>query len=125
MFGYYFDLALRSFRRNKALTALMVIAIALGIGAAMTTQTVFHILSEDPLPGRSGKLFYPQMDPQPLDGYHPSDRLPDQLTRLDAEALLRAHRGDRQALMAVSGASMHDDSLSHHHCCSVIDVHVT
>jgi putative ABC transport system ATP-binding protein len=34
MFGYYFSLALRSFRRNKVLTALMVLAIALGIGAA-------------------------------------------------------------------------------------------
>ena len=28
MFGYYFDLALRSFRRNRVLTALMVLAIA-------------------------------------------------------------------------------------------------
>jgi len=28
MFAYYFDLALRSFRRNKALTTLMVLAIA-------------------------------------------------------------------------------------------------
>lgn len=45
MFGYYFDLALRSLRRNKALTALMVLAIALGIGASMTTLTVLHVLS--------------------------------------------------------------------------------
>ncbi len=45
MFAYYFDLALRSFRRNKALTALMILAIALGIGASMTTLTVFHVLS--------------------------------------------------------------------------------
>jgi putative ABC transport system permease protein len=41
MFAYYFNLALRSFRRNKVLTALMVLAIALGIGASMTTLTVF------------------------------------------------------------------------------------
>ena len=33
MFGYYLNLALRSFKRNKALTVLMVLAIALGIGA--------------------------------------------------------------------------------------------
>jgi len=49
MFAYYLDLALRSFRRNKALTALMVLAIALGIGASMTTLTVFHVLSGDPM----------------------------------------------------------------------------
>src|SRR3546814_2308497 len=36
MFAYYLNLALRSFRRNKALTVLMVLAIALGIGASMT-----------------------------------------------------------------------------------------
>ena len=48
MFGYYFSLALRSFKRNKALTFLMVLAIALGIGASMTTLTVFYVLSGDP-----------------------------------------------------------------------------
>ena len=99
MFAYYFDLAVRSFRRNKALTALMVLAIALGIGASMTTLTVFHVLSGDPLPARSGVLFTPQLDPQPIDGYHAGDEPPDQLTRMDAEALLQARRGDRQALM--------------------------
>ena len=50
MFGYYLNLALRSFKRNQALTALMVLAIALGIGACMTTLTVFHVLSGDPIP---------------------------------------------------------------------------
>lgn len=99
MFAYYLDLAIRSFRRNKALTALMVLAIALGIGASMTTLTVFHVLSGDPLPARSDVLFTPQLDPQPMDGYHAGDEPPDQLTRLDAEALLKARRADRQALM--------------------------
>ena len=99
MFAYYFDLALRSFRRNKALTALMVLAIALGIGTAMTTLTVFHVLSADPLPGRSQTLFYPQIDPQGLSNFQPGTEPPLQLTRQDAEARLRAGRGDRQALM--------------------------
>ena len=53
MFGYYLDLALRSLKRNRVLTALMVLAIAVGIGASMTTLTVMHLLSGDPLPGRS------------------------------------------------------------------------
>ena len=99
MFGYYLDLALRSFRRNKALTALMVLAIALGIGASMTTLTVFHVLSGDPLPEKSARLFYPQIDPQKIDGYHAGDEPSEQLTRFDAEALLKAHRADRQAMM--------------------------
>jgi putative ABC transport system permease protein len=99
MFSYYLDLALRSLRRNKALTALMVVAIALGIGASMTTLTVLHVLSGDPLPEKSSKLFYPQIDPQDMDGYKPQDDPPAQVTWLDGIALLHAKRGDHQALM--------------------------
>ena len=97
MLTYYFNLALRSFRRNRVLTALMVLAIALGIGAAMTTLTVFTVLSGDPLPGKSHALFYPQIEPRLA---NTSDaEPPKQLTRQDAETLLREARGDRQAMM--------------------------
>lgn len=106
MFAYYFDLALRSFKRNKVLTALMVLAIALGIGASMTTLTVFRVLSGDPLPGKSGTLFYPQLDPQGMDGYIAGEEPDTQMTRLDAEALLRQARGDRQALMTGGGVGI-------------------
>lgn len=106
MFGYYLDLALRSFRRNKVLTALMVLAIALGIGASMTTLTVFHVLSGDPLPGKSSTLFYPQMDPTSMDGYIAGEEPDNQLTRFDAETLLRQARGDRQALMTGGGVGV-------------------
>lgn len=99
-FGYYVQLALRSFKRNKVLTALMVVAIALGIGAAMTTLTVFYVLSGDPLPGRSEHLFHPRMDPRPMAGYTPGDEPHEDMSRFDAEALLREKRGDRQALMS-------------------------
>jgi putative ABC transport system permease protein len=99
MFGYYLELALRSLRRNKALTALMVLAIALGIGSSMTTLTVLHVLSGDPLPGTSQTLFAPQLDPQDMDGYTPNDEPPDQVTWIDGMNLLRSHRADRQALM--------------------------
>jgi putative ABC transport system permease protein len=104
MFSYYFDLALRSLKRNKALTALMVLAIALGIGASMTTLTVLHVLSGDPLPGRSAQLYYPQIDPQDIKGMYPSKEPPEQLTLIDGLNLLHAARADRQALM--SGGSV-------------------
>ncbi|SKA04947.1 ABC transporter permease [Novilysobacter spongiicola] len=100
MFTYYFDLALRSFKRNRVLTALMVLAIALGIGASMTTLTVFHVLSGDPIPSKSERLFYPQLEPRSMSGFTPGDDPSDQMTRFDAEALLRDARGDRQAIMA-------------------------
>ncbi|GAB3746837.1 ABC transporter permease [Lysobacter olei] len=99
MFGYYLELALRSFRRNRVLTALMVLAIALGIGASMTTLTVFHVLSGDPIPAKSDTLFYPRLDPRSRNGFTPGEDPETQMTRFDAEALLRDKRGDRQALM--------------------------
>ncbi|WP_049623369.1 ABC transporter permease [Frateuria defendens] len=99
MFHYYLDLALRSLKRNKMLTALMVLAIALGIGASMTTLTVLHVLSGDPLPGRSAQLYYPQLDPQDMDGYREGGDPPAQVSWIDGMNLLRAKRADRQALM--------------------------
>jgi len=110
MFGYYLDLALRSLRRNKMLTALMVLAIALGIGASMTTLTVLHVLSGDPLPGRSGSLYYPQVDPHDIQGYVPGKTEPlDQVTWIDGMNLLQAKRADQQALMTGGDAAVQPD----------------
>ncbi|MDL5368042.1 ABC transporter permease [Xanthomonas sp. NCPPB 2654] len=106
MFGYYFRLALHSFRRNKILTALMVLAIALGIGASMTTLTVFYVLSGDPIPQKSDRLFYVQVDPRPKAGYQPGEEPDFQITRFDAEALLREKRAKRQAMMSGGGAAI-------------------
>ena len=102
MFGYYLDLALRSLKRNRVLTALMVLAIAVGIGASMTTLTVMHLLSGDPLPGRSAHLFYAQVDadPTPRGGSHREP--PDMLDYRTAMDLWGAHRADRQTLIVDS-----------------------
>ena len=62
MFNYYFGLALRSLRRNPVLTALMVVTIGVGIGASMTTLTVFRAMDADPMPHKSRQLFVPQID---------------------------------------------------------------
>lgn len=106
MFGYYFHLALRSFRRNRVLTALMVLAIALGIGACMTTLTVFRVLSGDPIPHKSDRLFYVQLDPEGMQGYTAGEEPSFQMTRFDSEALLREKRGQRQAMMTGGGLSV-------------------
>jgi putative ABC transport system permease protein len=99
MLTYYLDLAVRSFRRNVALTTLMIVAIAFGVGASMTTLTVLRMLSADPIPSKSGRLFHVQLDPRPAAGQRPGEEPDWQLTRRDAEALLRAGRADRQAMM--------------------------
>jgi len=95
VFIYYLDLAWRSFRRNRMLTALMVLAIGMGIGACITTLTVLRLLSGDPLPGRSAQLYYPQLDPANRRDSKPQP----QLTYIDAMNLWRERRADRQAIV--------------------------
>lgn len=102
MLGYYLDLALNSLRRTPVLAALMVLAIGLGIGACMTTLTLFRLLSGDPLPDRSGVLFHPQLDPKPPEPH----ALPGQMTYIDAMNLWQAHRADRQAIVVGSNVKV-------------------
>ena len=99
MFGYYLQMALRSLRRSPMITSLMVLAIGLGIGASMTMVTLLHVMTADPLPGRSAQLFYPQLDPQDMDGFSQDGIPPDQFTWIDAMNLLHAKRGARQVAM--------------------------
>ena len=114
MFGYYLALALRSLKRSKVLTALMILAIGLGIGASMTMITVLHVMSGDPLPGRSAQLFVPQLDALPLERSRPSkDSTPNgNLTWPDAMNLLRAHRADRQAAMVAGSMPIRPAQVS-------------
>lgn len=104
MLAYYLDLALRSLRRSRALTVLMVLALGLGIGACMTTLTVYHVLSGDPIPTKSGRLFDVELDAANKIRWQPGEEPTFQLTRHDAEALLRARRAKRQVMMTGANA---------------------
>jgi putative ABC transport system permease protein len=115
MLGYYATMATHSLRRNRALAALMVLVIGLGIGASMTMINVFHVLSGDPLPGRSQQLYVPVIDPRPLAHERTESPTPDgNFTWPDAMNLLAAARAHRQAAMSggavpvrpVSGAGL-------------------
>jgi putative ABC transport system permease protein len=107
MLRYYIDLALRSLKRDRVLTVLMVLALALGIGASITTLTVLRLLAGDPLPQKSAQLFYPQVDPNPKDGYIEGQTKPEvAMTYVDAMNLLKAHRAPRQAAMALVQAKI-------------------
>jgi putative ABC transport system permease protein len=59
---YYFDLALRSCRRSKALTALVVVLMGCGVATCMVTFAVFRATTADPIPWKSNQLFVPQID---------------------------------------------------------------
>ena len=49
MLAYYFRIALKSLRRNPMLTALMIGAIAVGVGVCITTLTVYRLMSGNPM----------------------------------------------------------------------------
>ncbi|GLQ96965.1 ABC transporter permease [Dyella mobilis] len=115
MFGYYIELAVRSLRRNQVLTALMIVTLALGIGASITTLAVLKLLSGDPLPEKSGHLFYPQIDPNPLEGYVAGQAKPDPMMSYpDAMYLVHARRARRQAAMATMQAKIVPDRANDH-----------
>ncbi|MES2320413.1 MAG: ABC transporter permease [Pseudomonadota bacterium] len=104
MFQYYFMLGLRSLRRNPALTALMVLTLAIGVAASVSTLTILHVMSGDPIPHKSERLFVPVFDIAPLTGYVPGEEANDrQMSYPDATNLLKAKHGDRRT--AIFGVS--------------------
>ncbi|EKE87672.1 ABC transporter permease [Idiomarina xiamenensis] len=103
MFSYYLRQSLISLKRNPILSLLMVMAIALGIAAAMTTITVNYLMSADPIPSKSDRLFYVQLDSWSADEpFLEPNQPPDQLTWRDATELMRAAKAERQSAMATS-----------------------
>jgi putative ABC transport system permease protein len=98
MFLHYLELAWRNTLASKGLSALMVLALALGIGACMTTLTVYHVLSGDPIPHKSARLFNVQLDASDVVGWRAGEDPNFDLTRFDATALLRDRRAMRQAM---------------------------
>jgi putative ABC transport system permease protein len=110
MFNYYFMLALRSLKRNAVLTLLMIAAIGVGIGASMTTLTVFRAMAQDPIPEKSAQLFAVQ-----IENWDPgkkrmvigdAEHLQEQLSYQDAVGLLNAHAARRQTLMYATGFAL-------------------
>jgi putative ABC transport system permease protein len=102
-FPYYLDLAWRSLRRSPGLTALMVLAIGFGVGACMTTWSVFRAASGDPIPWKSSRLFVPQLEIWGPSGRSADGEPPDALAYADALALMRDRmpRGSRRSTASV------------------------
>ena len=98
-------LALLSFKRNPALTALMVGAIAAGIGAAMVTIALYHAQSGNPIWWKEDRLYAVAVDARSADpvaasrfNRHPEEP-PTQLTFLDAQALFRSAAPEHKVMM--------------------------
>src|ERR1700757_1258306 len=91
MYAYYVRLALKSFRRNPGLTALMLGAIALGIGVCVMTMTVYHAMSGNPIWWKNDRLYAVTMDNwDPNDVYDPRHPAPPPETMTDKDGRLVA-----------------------------------
>jgi putative ABC transport system permease protein len=110
VFSYYFGLAVRSLKRNIVLTVLMIAAVGVGIGASMTTLTVFRAMDNDPIPDKSRQLFAVQ-----IDNWGPNNKsvtagdqehLQEQISYIDAVGLMNGAAARRQAAMYVTGAAL-------------------
>lgn len=111
MLRYNLELALHGLLRFPKSTVLVVLTVALGLAACMTTLTLLHVLSADPLPGRSQHLYLAWVDTvlaKPVNGVKDEDDTLNGVTvsnyhRIklpDAQALLAAHRAVRQTVVA-------------------------
>ena len=102
MFRYYFTLGLRSLRRNRALTALMILTLAVGVAASVATVTILHAMSGDPLPHKSDRMFVPLIDILPVKGYVPGEKpgfAQMQMSYIDARNFMASKIGVRRTVM--------------------------
>ena len=102
MFSYHLRLALNSLRRTPVVAALMIGAIALGVGVCITTLTVYRLMSGNPIEHRNDVLYAVTLDNwdanQPWDEKRPQ-LPPMELTYRDATALLESDIPARQVAM--------------------------
>jgi putative ABC transport system permease protein len=107
MFAYDLRLAWHSLRRTPGLSALMVLAIGLGIGVCTVTFTVYHAMSTNPIPHRSDVLHAVTLDTwgreRPYDEARP-DLPPPLVTYRDATHLYASAPATRSVLMYSSGS---------------------
>jgi putative ABC transport system permease protein len=109
MFAYHLRMALKSIRRNLGLSALMVAAIGIGIGACMTVITVYYMMSGDPIPQKSDELFAVQLNAwSDTDVYDEEDpeKLPELVTYTDAMNLMESDVPARQTVTYESAATI-------------------
>ena len=80
MLGYYLQLGFRNLRRSPVLTALIILTLAVGVAASMSTLTVLYMMSGDPIPQKSSRLLTLKLDNYPLDFNDTEEKLPAILT---------------------------------------------
>jgi putative ABC transport system permease protein len=93
MLAYQLRIALKSLRRNPVMSTLLVAGIALGIAISTSSVTTYYMLSGNPIPEKSDRLFHVAVDSWDPDSDWDSDRpelQPNQLTYIDVRGIMES-----------------------------------
>ncbi|MBQ4836269.1 ABC transporter permease [Pseudoalteromonas luteoviolacea] len=103
MLYYYIRMAVFSLKRTPLLSFLMIATISIGIAATMVTYTVSYMMTKDPIPSKSERLFTVHLsswDPSRMyrmeDG---KEEIPIFVTYQDAMNLYNEKKGKRQTII--------------------------
>jgi putative ABC transport system permease protein len=103
MYRYYLQLSLRKICRQKGLSVLISCTLGLGIAACMITYSLIHLMSKDPLPNKSSKVYHIQLDNWILNSAAmPSGLPPDEVSWRDALNIVHAKQAKYQAANAIT-----------------------
>nr|WP_293748840.1 ABC transporter permease [uncultured Paraglaciecola sp.] len=103
MLQYYFKLSLKNISRQKGLSVLISTTLGLGIAACMITYSLIHLMSKDPLPNKSERVFHIQFDNWQLGlAAIAPDLPPDEVTWRDAMNIVHAKQAKYQAANAIT-----------------------
>jgi len=77
------------------------VTLAIGVAASVSTLTILHVMSGDPVPAKSKRLVVPLLDVGPKANYSPDRRDPYmiQITYPDAINYLRSGPGVRRTAL--------------------------
>lgn len=112
MLAYQMRIAWKSLKRNPVLSSLLVAGIALGIAVSTTFVATYYLIARDPIPQKSDRLFYVQLDSwgpeEPFDEDRPEEP-PDQITYRDARALMESEIPTHRSIMFPANLTVHPE----------------
>lgn len=103
MFYYYLTLSLRNIASHKGLSVLIATTIGLGIAASMITYSLIYLMSKDPLPHKSDRVYHIQLDNWSLNtAAIPPDLPPEEVSWTDALNIVHAKQAKYQAAHTIT-----------------------
>lgn len=111
MSGYYFRLAWLSLKKTPVLSALMALAIAVGIASCLTVLTMYSVISSNPMAHKNDQIAAIQLNAWgDEDGYYENNGIPVSLTYKDAVAIYES--GVPEQVVLTINSTVKIDSLN-------------